>query len=59
MSMQSDNRLLARILETLAIWQQRERDLDAVAGLSEQERRDIGLSPATIDYEVGKPHWRA
>lgn len=43
----------------VATWLQRTRDRDALANLSELQRRDIGLAQDAIDLEVRKPFWRA
>lgn len=58
MSTQSDTGFLGRILETVATWHQRSQERQALSLLSERQRRDIGLSPRTIDDEIGKPFWR-
>ena len=58
MSRQSNTNFLARILDTVARWQQRSRDRHLLAQLNERQRRDIGLSPATFDDEINKPFWR-
>ena len=58
MSRQSNTNFLARILDTVATWQQRSRDRHLLAQMNERQRRDIGLSPATLDDEISKPFWR-
>jgi uncharacterized protein YjiS (DUF1127 family) len=44
---------------TVAEWHRRARDRHALAGLSEWQRRDLGLSSAVVQHEVDKPFWRA
>ena len=50
--------VLARIVDTVAAWQKRSRDRRLLSELSEWQRRDIGLSRATLDDEVSTPFWR-
>lgn len=46
---------LARIVGALGHWQQRAHDRRALAGLSERDLRDLGLTREVIEHEVGKP----
>ena len=55
MSGQSNTNFLARLLDTVVTWQQRSRDRHLLAQMNERQRRDIGLSPATLDDEISKP----
>ena len=57
MSRQSNTNFLARLLDTVVTWQQRSRDRHLLAQMNERQRRDIGLSPATLDDEISKPFW--
>lgn len=57
MSRQSNTNFLARLLDTVVTWQQRSRDRHLMAQMTERQRRDIGLSPATLDDEISKPFW--
>ena len=57
MSRQSNTNFLARLLDTVVAWQQRSRDRHLLAQMNERQRRDIGLSPATLDDEISKPFW--
>ncbi len=57
MSRQSNTNFLARLLDTVVTWQQRSRDRHLMAQMNERQRRDIGLSPATLDDEISKPFW--
>jgi len=58
MRSQSNTNFLARILNTVVTWQQRSRDRHLLAQLNERQRRDIGLSPATLDDEINMPFRR-
>lgn len=51
--------LFARLLETVSRWQQRGRDRELLARMTERQRCDIGLSTEAVDYEINKPFWRA
>lgn len=57
MSRQSNTNFLARLLDAVVTWQQRSRDRHLMAQMTERQRRDIGLSPATLDDEISKPFW--
>ena len=59
MSRQSNTNFLARLLDRVVAWQQRSRDRHLLAQMNERQRRDIGLSPATLDDEISEPFWRA
>ena len=58
MRRQSNTNFLARILNTVVTWQQRSRDRHLLSQLNERQRRDIGLSPATLDDEIDMPFRR-
>ena len=51
--------LLARIGETLRIWNKRRRDRRLLAELTPRDLHDVGLSWSDIVYEAEKPFWRA
>ena len=57
MRRQANTNFLVRILNTVVTWQQRSRDRHLLTQLNERQRRDIGLSPATLDDEIDKPFW--
>lgn len=59
MSSPTNSGFLARIIETVSAWHERSRERHALAQLNAWQRRDIGLSPETIDSEINKPFWRA
>ncbi len=49
----------ARAIRTLLIWQERDRQRRALAQLDARMLKDIGLSRAEVDLELGKPFWHA
>ena len=51
--------ILARVLETLHVWRQRQRDRRQLAQLSARDLHDVGLSWSDIASEADKPFWRA
>jgi uncharacterized protein YjiS (DUF1127 family) len=44
--------------QTLSLWLRRLRERAELARFTERDLRDIGLTRADVDYEVGKPFWR-
>ena len=50
--------LLARILEVLATWHDRSVQRRTLAGLSDYQLRDMGLSRSQVFCEIEKPFWR-
>jgi uncharacterized protein YjiS (DUF1127 family) len=50
--------LLARILEMLAIWHDRSVQRRTLAGLSDYQLHDMGLSRSQVFHEIEKPFWR-
>jgi uncharacterized protein YjiS (DUF1127 family) len=50
--------LVARILGALATWHDRNVQRRTLAGLSEYQLHDIGLSRSQVSYEIEKPFWR-
>ena len=51
--------ILARILEILATWHDRAVQRRELAGLSDYQLHDIGMSRSLIHHEVEKPFWHA
>jgi uncharacterized protein YjiS (DUF1127 family) len=51
--------LLQQFFATLGVWRRRARERRQLAGLSELDLRDIGLSRAGLYTELRKPFWRA
>jgi uncharacterized protein YjiS (DUF1127 family) len=51
--------ILARTLETLRIWHERQQDRRQLTQLSARDLHDVGLSWSDIVYEAEKPFWRA
>jgi uncharacterized protein YjiS (DUF1127 family) len=49
MSTRLFTRFLRRTLDTIDEWRRRRRESHALAYLSDWQRQDIGLAPATID----------
>lgn len=45
--------------ETLQLWRQRYRSRQQLAGWSERDLHDVGLSWSDVVHEVDKPFWRA
>ncbi len=50
--------LVARLVQLFAIWRERAAQRRALAGLSEYQLHDIGLSRSLVSYEIEKPFWR-
>ena len=50
--------LVARILAVFAAWHDRSVQRRMLAGLSEYQLHDIGLSRSQVSYEIEKPFWR-
>ncbi len=48
-----------RFFDVLLIWQERDRQRRALAGMDDRMRRDVGLSWADIQLELRKPFWQA
>ena len=46
------------LVDKLLDWMERARGRHTLAGLTENELKDIGLSRGDVDYEAGKPFWR-
>ena len=51
--------VLAQIVETFHVWQQRRHDRQQLAELSGRDLHDIGVSWSDIVSEAEKPFWRA
>ena len=49
---------LGRVMEMLTLWHDRSVQRRALAGLSEHQLHDIGLSRSQISHEIDKPFWR-
>jgi uncharacterized protein YjiS (DUF1127 family) len=49
---------LARVIKMLTAWRERSAQRQALAGLSEYQLHDIGLSRSQVSYEIEKPFWR-
>jgi len=50
--------LVARGVETLALWRDRARQRRILAALDERMLSDIGRSRAAVKRESAKPFWR-
>lgn len=50
---------IARLLDTLALWQVRARERHHLLELDERLLKDIGISPSEAMIEASKPFWRA
>jgi uncharacterized protein YjiS (DUF1127 family) len=67
MSIYSDHQMInhhghgifGQISETLHVWRERQRLRGELAGWSDRDLHDIGLSRSDIFYETEKPFWRA
>ncbi len=55
----SQRPLAARVVAVLLTWQRRARERDHLAGLTERELRDMGLTRASAMALARKPFWRA
>ena len=51
--------ILALILETLHVWQERRHQRAELAQWNERDLHDVGLSRSDIIFEAEKPFWRA
>jgi len=49
---------VVRILEILASWHDRSVQRRTLAGLSDYQLHDMGLSRSQVFYEIEKPFWR-
>lgn len=49
----------ARFFDRLLDWLERAQHRQALAGLTDVELKDIGLSRADVEAEANKPFWRA
>jgi uncharacterized protein YjiS (DUF1127 family) len=52
-------RSLARLVETLKVWQSRRRGRALLARMDAHELKDLGLSRSDVYAEIEKPFWRA
>ncbi|HUA56786.1 MAG TPA: DUF1127 domain-containing protein [Candidatus Sulfotelmatobacter sp.] len=52
-------RVVGGMLARLRGWQVRARQRREIAALTERDLRDIGLTRAQLQSELGKPFWRA
>jgi uncharacterized protein YjiS (DUF1127 family) len=50
--------LRQRITSTLRLWRRRVRDRQALRQLTYRDMRDIGATPADIEWEMSQPFWR-
>jgi uncharacterized protein YjiS (DUF1127 family) len=50
--------LPARLFAVLATWHDRSVQRRTLAGLSDYQLHDIGLSRSQVFYEIEKPFWR-
>ena len=50
--------LVARILDVVAAWHDRRLQRRTLAGLSDYQLHDMGLSRSQVFYEIEKPFWR-
>jgi uncharacterized protein YjiS (DUF1127 family) len=44
--------------QTVSLWLRRLRERAELARFEERDLRDLGLTRADADYELGKPFWR-
>jgi uncharacterized protein YjiS (DUF1127 family) len=51
--------VLSQLAETFHVWRRRYQSRKELAGWSERELHDIGVSWSDIAYETEKPFWRA
>ncbi len=51
--------VLAQISETLHVWRERRQQRRQLAGLTERDLHDVGLSWSDVVFEAEKPFWRA
>jgi len=50
---------LKQLKDLLALWRQRSYERQALAGLSDQLLRDVGITRCDAMNEANKPFWRA
>jgi len=50
--------LATRLADKLLDWMDRARARHSLAGLTESELKDIGLSRGDVEFEIRKPFWR-
>jgi uncharacterized protein YjiS (DUF1127 family) len=50
--------LISRLTGVLRTWRRRVREREELAGMSQAELRDIGISSVDRLWEIGKPFWR-
>ena len=50
--------LMARLVDLMLDWNERVRSRRQLAGLTEGELKDIGLSQSDVTIESSKPFWR-
>lgn len=51
--------ILARGLDLVVTWLQRDRDRRTLQALDDRLLRDMGISRADVEHEVAKPFWRS
>jgi uncharacterized protein YjiS (DUF1127 family) len=51
--------LATRLVDKLLEWMERARTRHSLAGLTDNELKDIGLSRGDVAHEAGKTFWRA
>jgi uncharacterized protein YjiS (DUF1127 family) len=54
----TSSHLLARVAGMFATARQRSRDRAMLAMIDDRDLRDIGLSRATVAFELNQPFWR-
>ena len=54
----TSSHLLARLTGMVATARQRSRDRAMLAMISDRDLRDIGVSRATVAFELNQPFWR-
>jgi len=50
---------IKRLRDLLTLWRQRSYERQALAGLSDQLLRDVGITRCDAMNEASKPFWRA
>jgi uncharacterized protein YjiS (DUF1127 family) len=50
---------VAAVGELIATWQRRARERRELATMDHRTMRDLGISPTDVQFEAGKPFWRA
>ena len=56
---ESSARRLTRLIVLLRTWIKRSQQRHELAGLSDEQLRDVGLNRHTIKREIEKPFWMA